>query len=441
MSISPCNLYSIEKWKLFITESNCDKVVDTFLRTICYNYYNNNVVIDLLLQKYKDNKEITNKILLYIIKNVPCYNLNKYVKLYNKSNETKLKPSKKLTSLITSLWAYESFINKKNFNTFENEKLKLLKSKSITKWLEYFNYLLDNRDNIDDFYIINTFERFLQITPSYLKVWILYIDFKKSVNKDKPQYVFTLYHRLNSVTTINTIYTTMDPNLKNYLRTYYMNEIEMWRQAITQDESLCKDTDLISSLFKVIRNLKINNDSLDEREIDQLLLVYLDVLNKHLTLKYKAQPVEILDTIIGEFGFKNACDPKIKNYLKSKNLNNFFCNFQESASSSDLMNTFSKFVFKKLLSSATTEQVSKDAFGLYLKDFVYNQKPKLHSNQVITYKNIKKIIRKYGTIDDYRNFVVYISKLQSKNKRPAKRVRPIANNVIRKNHIRRKIMQ
>lgn len=133
MSIKPWNLYSIEKWKTVITQNDCDNVIDAFLHTICYNYYNNSIVIDLLLQKYKDKSDITNKVLLYIINNIPCYNLNKYVKLYNKSNNTKFKPSKQLTSLITSLWAFESFINKKNFNTFENEKLKLLKSKSVNK--------------------------------------------------------------------------------------------------------------------------------------------------------------------------------------------------------------------------------------------------------------------------------------------------------------------
>lgn len=441
MSISPCNLYSIEKWKSFITENKCDNVIDTFLHTICYNYYNNNVVIDLLLQMYKDNKDITNKILLYIINNVPCYNLNKYVKLYNKTSDTKLKPSKKLTSLITSLWAFESFINKKNFNTFENEKLKLLKSKSINKWLEYFNYLLDNRDNISDFYIINTFERFLQITPSYLKVWILYIDFKKSINKDKPQNVFILYHRLNSITTINTIYTTMDPKLKKYLKVYYMNEIATWEKNVTHNAALCKNGELVSSLFKIIRNFKTNNDSLDSREIEQLLLVYLSVLSKHLTLKYKAKRVEILGILIGEFGFKNECDLKIRNYLQSKNLKNFFCHFRDSASSSDSMKTFSKFVFKKLLSTVTKEQINKDAFGLYLKDFIYNQKPMIHSNQIITYNNIKKVIKKYGTIEDYRNYILHVSKLQSKNKRPAKRPRQNSNSVIRKRHIRRKITQ
>lgn len=440
MRISPCNLYSIEKWSSVITENNCDNVIDTFLHTICYNYYNNNIVIDLLLQKYKDKKDVTNKILLYIINNVPCYNLNKYVKLYNKTSDTKLKPSKKLTSLVTSLWAFESFINKKNFNTFENQKLKLLKSKSINKWLEYFNYLIDNRNNISDLYIINTFERFLQITPSYLKVWLLYIDFRKSIDKDKPQNVFILFNRLNSVTTINTIYTSLDPKLKNYLRVYYLNEIEMWQNNITKNEALCKDVDLISSYFKVIRNLKANNDSLDEREIEQLLLIYLNVLNKHLALKYRAEPVEILGTIIGEFGFKSACDPKVKNYLQSKNLNNFFYKWHGSASTSDLMSTFSKFVLKKLLSTASKKQIKRDAFSLYLKDFVYNQKPKLHSNQIIIYENIKRVIKKYGTIEDYKRFVVYISKLQSKNKRPEKRPRPNSNNVYRKHNIRRKLM-
>lgn len=441
MSIKPWNLYSIEKWKTVITQNDCDNVIDAFLHTICYNYYNNSIVIDLLLQKYKDKSDITNKVLLYIINNIPCYNLNKYVKLYNKSNNTKFKPSKQLTSLITSLWAFESFINKKNFNTFENEKLKLLKSKSVNKWLEYFNYLLNNRDNISDFYIINTFERFLQITPSYLKVWILYIDFTKRTNENKPENVFILYQRLNSIRTINTFYSTMDPKLKNYLRLYYMDEIKMWKTTLIHDESLCKKVDIVSSLFKIVKNLKNNNDSLDAKEINQLLLVYLDVLNKHLNIKYKNRFIEILGTLINEFGFKNECEPKIKNYLTSKNLNNFFCNIKDSPSNLNLMATFSKFVIKKLLSNVSTDTISKNTFSLYLKDFVYNQNIMPHSNQIITYNNLKKLINKYGTIDDYRNFILFISKLQAKNKKPVRRLKPKPKNIIRRQHLKRKIMQ
>ncbi|GMM41359.1 hypothetical protein DAHU10_022600 [Hanseniaspora uvarum] len=420
MSIKASGVYSIEKWKEFIESNNCDNAIDTCLKTICYNYYNNNVIIDLLLQKYKDNKDTTNRILLYIINNIPCYNLNKYIKLYNKTNDTKIKANKQLTALITSLWAYESFINKKNYNTFENARLKLIRTKSLNKWLEYFGYLLENKVHIDHLYIINTFERFLQITPSYLKVWLLYIEFIKDIKKENTKDVFIYYHRLNSIKTINIIYKTMDPNLKIYIKTFYLNEIKQWYNKLMEDDGLCKDADVVSNVFKLIRNLRDNNDSLDTRDENRLLVIYLTILQKHLSIKYKARFIDIVSVLLDDFGFSSEHDKSIKTYLVSKNLNNHFAKVNDTPINQEILGTFSKFIFKALIFGKSVDH-GKNQFNSSLKHFICYQTPKSNNNQIITYNNIIKITKKYGTIDDYKQIIIHLKKHKAKQNKPKTR--------------------
>lgn len=416
MSIKPSNCYSIEKWKAYIEANDCEKDIDICLKTTCYNYYNNNLIIDPLLQKYKDNKEITNKILLYIINNIPCYNLNKYIKLYNKTNDTKFKSNKQLSALVTSLWTYEAHVNKKNYNTFEDSKLKLIKTKSLNKWLDYVNYLIENSRNINHLYIINTFERFLQITPSYLKVWLMYIDFIKRIKKDSPKDVFIYYHRLNSVKSINTIYKTMDSSLKIYIKMFYLKEIEEWYKKLMDKDNICKDVDVISGLFKVIRNLKVNNDSLTVREKEFILTVYFKALYKHLSIKYPERFMNIIGTLLSDYEFKSESNPNIVKYMISKNLNNHF-----KGSTAESSKVFSKFMVDILLSNKQTDSIDKKSFKSYLGPFIHSQLPGTRTNPTLNHKKLMKIIKQYGTVDDYKSAIIHSKKLKQKKGKLSKR--------------------
>lgn len=316
--IHPKDYYNLDVWQNLLSTKLNDNIkltdvqLDTCLNTICYNYYKNHIIIDLLLSKFQGKKEY---ILKHIV-NIPCYSFLKYQKLYKKevnNNDNSKDFFKNINKQVNELWKFESKINKKSFSIYTNDDYKLVKTQSLLIWKDYLQFINQN-NNYDRRYVLNVFERCLQMCSSYISIWKMYIEFIKQ-DKNDILNLFIIYARIES--SIRKIM-KKDVKIKNQYHELLLNECNYWSK-VEDDTSTCIIQKL--RLYKHVI-LILKDVSVYKHNIKRLYKIYFTTLYFYLANKFHKNS----DIVILYYcNLVSTIDNKIEEnmvykYLKSQNL-------------------------------------------------------------------------------------------------------------------------
>ena len=316
--IHPKDYYNLDVWQNLLSNKVNDKIkltdfqLDTCLNTICYNYYKNHIIIDLLLLKLQDKREY---ILKHIV-NIPCYSFLKYQKLYKKevtNNDNTKKLFKNINKQVNELWKFESKINKKSFGLYTNDDFKLVKTQSLLIWKDYLQFINQN-NKYDKRYVLNVFERCLQMCSSYISIWKMYIEFIKQDKIDILN-LFIIYARMES--SLRKII-KKDVKIKNQYHELLLNECNYWSK-VEDDANTCIIQKL--RLYKYVI-LILKDVIVYKHNIERLYKIYFTNLYSHLANKFhKNSDIAILYYC----NLVSSIDNKIEEnmvykYLKSQNL-------------------------------------------------------------------------------------------------------------------------
>ncbi|OBA25477.1 hypothetical protein HANVADRAFT_119890 [Hanseniaspora valbyensis NRRL Y-1626] len=316
--IHPKDYYNLDVWQNLLSNKLNDNIkltdlqLDTCLNTICYNYYKNHIIIDLLLSKLEYKKEY---ILKHIV-NIPCYSFLKYQKLYKKevsNNDNSIELFKNINKQVNELWKFESKINKKSFNIYTNDDYKLVKTQSLLIWKDYLQFI-DQNNKYDKRYVSNVFERCLQMCFSYISIWKTYIEFIKKDKNDMLN-LFIIYSRMES--SIRKII-KKDVEIKNQYHELLLNECTYWSK-VEDDTSTCMIQKL--RLYKHVI-LILKNVNVYRHNIKRLYKIYFTTLYSHLANKFhKNNDIVILYYCNLVSNTDNKIEENmVYKYLKSQNL-------------------------------------------------------------------------------------------------------------------------